>query len=95
MRAFVTGGTGLVGGRLAHALRERGNEVVALVRSPARAEALRALGCELVEGDVRDGAPIGRALEGCDAAFHVAAVYRVGIARRDREAMHETNVRGT
>ncbi|MBA2505990.1 MAG: NAD(P)-dependent oxidoreductase [Thermoleophilaceae bacterium] len=34
MKAFVTGATGFIGGRLAAKLREQGHEVVALVRSP-------------------------------------------------------------
>ena len=36
MRAFVTGGTGFIGGRLVRRLRERGDEVAALVRSAGR-----------------------------------------------------------
>src|SRR5947208_1980359 len=34
MKVFVTGGTGLIGRRLIRALRERGDEVVALSRRP-------------------------------------------------------------
>jgi dihydroflavonol-4-reductase len=34
-------------------------------------------------------------MEGCDAVFHLAAVYKVGIPRSERGAMYETNVRGT
>ena len=44
MRAFVTGATGFIGGRLAERLRERGDDVVALVRSLAKAGRLRELG---------------------------------------------------
>ncbi|MGH2735627.1 MAG: NAD(P)H-binding protein, partial [Actinomycetota bacterium] len=44
MRAFVTGATGFIGGRLARALRARGDDVVALVRSPERARELESLG---------------------------------------------------
>ncbi|MDQ4006065.1 MAG: NAD-dependent epimerase/dehydratase family protein [Actinomycetota bacterium] len=95
MRAFLTGGTGFVGGRLAGALRNRGDEVVALVRSPAKAARLTALGCELHPGDLSDEAAIRAALEGCDAAFHVAAMYEVGIPRSARPAMYDANVRGT
>ena len=40
MRAFLTGGTGFVGGAVARALRARGDEVVALVRDPNRAQPL-------------------------------------------------------
>ena len=61
MKAFVTGGTGFIGGRLVRRLRERGDDVVALVRSPAKASELREQGAELIEGDlsseqaIRDG----------------------------------------
>jgi dihydroflavonol-4-reductase len=95
MKAFVTGGTGFIGGRLIGKLRDRGDDVVALVRSPQKAESLRELGCELVEGDLSSTDAIRKGVEGCDAAFHVAAVYKVGIPKSERPAMHESNVRGT
>jgi dihydroflavonol-4-reductase len=95
MKAFVTGGTGFIGGRLIRRLRERGDDVVALVRSPEKANALRELGCEPVEGDLSSADAIERGVQGCDAVFHVAAVYKVGIPKSERPAMHEANVRGT
>jgi len=95
VRAFVTGATGFIGGRLAAQLRDRGDEVVALVRSPQRASALGELGCELIPGDLADQAAIRAAVEGCDGVFHVAAVYKVGIPRSERQAMLDSNVAGT
>jgi nucleoside-diphosphate-sugar epimerase len=95
VKAFLTGGTGFIGGRLVRKLRGRGDDVVALVRSPDRAVELRELGCELVEGDLSDPEPIRRALEGSDSAFHVAAVYKVGIPKSEREPMYDANVHGT
>jgi dihydroflavonol-4-reductase len=95
VRAFVTGATGFLGGHLAHRLRERGDEVVALVRSPEKAVSLRDLGCELVGGDLGDDAAIGTAVGGCDSAFHVAAMYKVGITAGQRPVMYDSNVRGT
>src|SRR5439155_6788616 len=38
---------------------------------------------------------IRQAVAGCDAAFHVAGVYKVGIPASRRLAMFEANVRGT
>src|SRR5262245_20890528 len=95
MRAFVTGGTGFIGGRVVRRLRERGDEVAVLVRSAGRADKLAALGCEVVEGDLSSTDPIRRGMQGCDAVFHVAAVYKVGIPASERDAMHEANVGGT
>lgn len=93
MRVFVTGATGFIGSGVARALRERGDEVRALVRSPERATGLRGLGCELVTGDLHD--VTAATVDGCDAVVHGAAVYRVGVTRAQAESMRETNVGGT
>lgn len=95
MKAFVTGGTGFIGGNLIRTLRERGDDVVALVRTPSKATALRGLGCELAEGDLGDPGALASAMAGCDAVFHVAAMYKVGIRDAERPAMFEANVKGT
>jgi dihydroflavonol-4-reductase len=95
MRAFVTGATGFIGGRVAAKLRERGDEVVALVRSPAKAGGLADLGCESVAGDLGDEQAIRSAVKGCDAVFHVAAVYEVGVPASSRPALWDANVEGT
>jgi dihydroflavonol-4-reductase len=97
MKAFVTGATGFIGGRLARKLRARGDDVVALVRSPGKASALAGLGCELVEGDLSSSSKeeLSRAMAGCDSVFHIAAVYKVGIPKSERAAMFDANVGGT
>ncbi|CAN5215223.1 NAD-dependent epimerase/dehydratase family protein [soil metagenome] len=95
MRVFVTGGTGFIGGHVVRMLRERGADVVALVRSPSRAADLANQGVELDEGDVSGRAAIAAAMRGCDAAIHGAAIYEVGVPRSRHEAMHAANVEGT
>jgi dihydroflavonol-4-reductase len=95
MRAFLTGATGFIGGRLAAKLRERGDQVVALVRSPEKAQALREAGCELVAGDLSDRERLQQAMSGCDGVFHVAAIYKVGVPASRREELIRANVEGT
>ena len=95
MRVFLTGGTGFIGGWVARKLRERGDDVVVLARSPDRASNLVRLGCELVEGDLSDAEAIRRGVQGSDAVIHCAAVFKVGIPKSERPAMWEANVGGT
>jgi nucleoside-diphosphate-sugar epimerase len=95
MKAFVTGGTGFIGSRTVAKLRERGDEVVALVRSPERAGQLRELGCELVQGDLSAKDVMRDAMQGCDGVFHIAAVYAVGIPKAEQPAMLQSNIDGT
>lgn len=91
----MTGATGFLGSDLARKLRERGDEVVALVRNPAKANALESQGCELVPGDLSDDAAIRAAMSTCEAAIHAGAMYEVGIPASERPAMYEANVAGT
>lgn len=95
MKAFVTGGTGFIGQRVIERLRSRGDQVVALVRNPSKATALLDQGCELVEGDLSSDDGIKRGVEGCEGVFHIGAVYKVGIPKKEREPMFDANVRGT
>ena len=92
MKAFVTGGTGFIGSRVVKRLRDRGDEVVALARSPEKAAGLDA---EVVQGDLGDADAIRRGMDGCQAVFHIAADYRVGMPKSKRESMYDANVRGT
>src|SRR5262245_32223209 len=66
---LVTGAAGAVGGigrNLTEFLLARGHKVRALVRrEDERAEALRRLGAEVVEGDLTDLVSMHRAIEGC------------------------------
>jgi nucleoside-diphosphate-sugar epimerase len=95
VRVFLTGGTGFIGGETARQLRQRGDDVVALVRNPAKGAKLSELGCELVAGDLGDEAALRGAMEGCEAVIHAAAMYEVGIPAKQRPVMRETNVAGT
>ena len=54
MRVFVAGGSGAVGNRLVPALARAGHDVVALTRTPAKVDTIRALGAEAVVADALD-----------------------------------------
>jgi len=95
VKAFVTGGTGFIGQHLVRKLRERGDEVVALVRSPSKAAPLRDLGADIVEGDLSDDDAIKQGVAGAEGVFHVGATYKVGVPTSEHEAMWDANVRGT
>jgi nucleoside-diphosphate-sugar epimerase len=95
MKAFVTGGTGFIGRRVVELLRERGDEVVALVRTPSKATDLVEKGVTLVEGDLSDEHAIREAVKGSDAVFHIGAIYKVGIPKKERPELYEANVEGT
>ena len=71
---LLTGGTGFVGSRIAHALRAEDRVVRALVRDGANAGRLEAWGCETVTGDMTDAASLRAAVEGCDTVIHLVAI---------------------
>jgi dihydroflavonol-4-reductase len=92
MTTLVTGGTGFLGRHLVALLRERGDEVVALVRPQTDASALEALGARVVRGDLFEEASLRAAAAGCERVFHVAG--RIGYERRERAGILRANVDG-
>ncbi len=95
MKVFVTGGTGFIGGQVVRRLRERGDDVRALVRSRERGAPLAGIGCELVTGTLADKDALRAGMDSCDAVIHGAAMYEVGIPESEHQAMYEANVIGT
>lgn len=91
--AFVTGGTGFVGGAVVRHLLAQGREVVALARTGAAADELARAGGRPVRGDVRDPASFERTLRGCEVVFHVAGLNASCL--RDPSPLFRTNVEGT
>ena len=71
--AFVTGGSGFVGGALIERLRAEGWDVRALARSDAAAGRVSERGAEPVGGDLGDTALLRAGADGCEVAFHAAA----------------------
>jgi uncharacterized protein YbjT (DUF2867 family) len=69
---LLTGVTGKTGGEVARQLAAADVPFRAMVRDPARAEAMSSLGAvEVVVGDVADDGALSRALEGVERAFLV------------------------
>jgi nucleoside-diphosphate-sugar epimerase len=95
MRVFVTGATGFIGGTVARQLRERGDDVTCLVRSPEKAAKLTEIGAQIVAGDLSDREALRTGMAGCDAVIHAAAMYEVGIPNSEHPAMRAANVVGT
>jgi dihydroflavonol-4-reductase len=93
VRALVTGATGFVGAAVARALLAAGWQVRVLVRGGSDRRNLTALAAEQVVGDLTDAASLEQALAGCEAAFHVAADYRLWAPHPQQ--LYRTNVDGT
>ena len=90
MRALVTGAAGFIGSHVVAALVASGAQVRAFDR---RAPGDLPAGADFVHGDLLDRDALRRALSGCDAVFHLAALY--SYSRRDADAMERVNVEGT
>ena len=90
--AFVTGGSGFIGGALVRRLVADGWTVRALARSDASAAVVRERGAEPVRGELADTASMAAGAAGCEVAFHAAAHLGDWGAREDFE---RGNVQGT
>ncbi len=92
MKALVTGGTGFVGSHLIEQLRDRSDEVRAIVRPTSNRGLLESLGAEPVVGDLDDADSLRSACEGRDVVYHAAA--RVEMVGSEAD-FHRTTVAGT
>jgi 2-alkyl-3-oxoalkanoate reductase len=91
--AFLTGGTGFVGGHVARALCQEGWRVRMLARDSRRAEGplLEGLSFEVVSGDLNGSKGLAEAISGADAIVHVAGLVKA----RTLEEYRGVNLRGT
>ena len=93
MKTLITGASGFVGSAVLRQLLAAGHTVRALVRPNSDRRNLAELPVEIVTGDLTDRASLDRALLGCSALFHLAAVYRLWVPHP--QEIYETNVIGT
>jgi len=91
MLALVTGASGFIGGHVVAALVRAGAAVRGFDLRPP--PGVLPAGAEFVRGDILEVDHLRRALDGCDAVFHLAAVY--SFAREDARLMRAVNVEGT
>jgi UDP-glucose 4-epimerase/UDP-arabinose 4-epimerase len=92
---LVTGGAGFIGSHTAKALAEAGHRpVVYDSLSSGNRDAVR--WGDLVEGDVRDGAALGAAMEryGVDGVIHFAGLIEVGRSVQRPDLFYDHNVTG-
>jgi len=90
---LVTGGTGFVGAAVVRALLAQGRAVRALARPGSDRRNLAGLDIGVVEGDLRDGASLAKAVSGASRVYHVAADYRLWV-RRPAD-LYDANVEGS
>jgi 2-alkyl-3-oxoalkanoate reductase len=90
MKVLVTGGGGFVGRHLIERLLRDGATVVSLGRQAQ--PKLKALGVEVIQGDLRSLEDVTRASKGCEVIHHTAAIAGVWGPAKIYEAI---NVGGT
>lgn len=95
MRVMITGGTGFIGYHTALALMAAGHEVSLLVRNPDKMRRVFGRGVikHYTRGDIADQAAVRKAMRGCQAVIHVAALVSTHAA--DEERVYQTNLEGT
>jgi dihydroflavonol-4-reductase len=90
--ALVTGGGGRLGNVLVRRLIENAQKVRVLEPGPLP-ESLAGLEIEFMQGSVLDAGDVGRAVDGVDVVYHLAA--KIDLSPRKDPMMFTINVEGT
>ncbi len=88
MRVLITGAGGNLGRATIPALREAGHEPVAFDFRPIDESV------ESIVGDVRDADAVAKAVDGCDAVVHAAALHGIHLAHWPARDFFSINVDG-
>lgn len=84
-KILVTGATGFVGGHVVAALQAQGYPLRVLVRTPAKAEKLKAGGVEIAAGDIFEPPSLAKAAREMNTVIHlVGIIQEVGRATFER-----------
>ncbi|MGA0082519.1 MAG: NAD-dependent 4,6-dehydratase LegB [Candidatus Nanopelagicales bacterium] len=103
MRVLVTGADGFIGSHLTEALVRNGYEVRAFVYYNSFnswgwldhcADDVRGK-FEVFAGDIRDPHGVKKALTGCDAVIHLAALIAIPFSYHSPDSYVDTNIKGT
>ncbi|XIA66950.1 NAD(P)H-binding protein [Bradyrhizobium sp. TZ2] len=73
MKIFCTGASGYIGGSVAGHLVAAGHQVTGLVRSPEKADAVRARGIQPLLGTLDDGERLAQAAQAADIVVNAAS----------------------
>ena len=96
VRIAITGATGFIGSRLCRALKERGDEVIAITRDTARAAAVLPPKTEVISWDPTSDAPSALKMPRIDAVVHLAGASIAGRWNKERKlAIYESRIVGT
>ena len=92
---LVTGGAGFIGSHLVDALLSDGCRVRVMDDLSTGSWANVPAGVDLVNDDVADYAAVGRAMQGVEGVFHLAAIASVPRSNEEWRRTHDVNLTGT
>ena len=95
---LVTGGAGFIGCNLVRYIRAKGHDVVVVDNfATGKRENIADFvnDVEFIEADIRDRATMDKAVAGCAAIFHEAALGSVPRSVEDPTTSHDVNANGT
>tara|TARA_B100000519_G_scaffold134808_1_gene116455 strand:- start:381 stop:1358 length:978 start_codon:yes stop_codon:yes gene_type:complete len=101
MKILITGATGFIGSHLTEYLVEKGFNVVAFDRYNSNNDwgwlenSIYKNDFEVILGDIRDYDSVSKAIAGCDAIFHLAALIGIPYSYTSPLAYIRTNIEGT
>ncbi len=95
MKVLITGITGRVGANVAQRFLENGHTVRGFVWPDDRqSEKMRAIGAEIVEGNLASSSDVNAAADGQEVILHLGAAFQAG-GPFSPEQYFDTNVKGT